>query len=93
VYSSDLGLGCSTAWSISDCRASNIPINNLSDSIEELERNTDLSPQYRINFKKYSYNGTDSFMCEWDTTYEPNPARIGLTYGRNHIIINAKGPY
>jgi hypothetical protein len=87
------GLGCSTAWSISDCLASNIPINNLTVSINRLESATDLSPQYRINFKKYRYNGTDPFMCEWDTTYEPNFARSGLTYGRNHIIINAQGPY
>lgn len=87
------GLGCSTAWSISDCLASNIPINNLTVTINRLESVTDLSPQYRIMFKKYRYNGNDPFMCEWDTTYEPNFARSGLTYGRNHIIINAQGPY
>jgi hypothetical protein len=91
------GLGCSTAWSISDCLASNIPINNLAYTIEDLEAATDLSPQYRIVFKKYSYNEDETIedprMCEWDTTYEPNFARSGLTYGRNHIIINAQGPY
>ena len=46
------GLGCSTAWSIADCLASNIPINNLAYTIEELESVTDLNPQYRIKFKK-----------------------------------------
>ena len=35
---------------------SNIPINNLAYTIEDLESITDLSPQYRIKFKKYSYN-------------------------------------
>jgi hypothetical protein len=95
------GLGCSTAWSISSCVVAQTPINNLSYTIEELETITNLSPQYRIQFKKYLYNeqlnqgiqGEDPRMCEWDTTYEPNTARSGLTYGRNHIIINAQGPY
>jgi hypothetical protein len=60
-----------------------------------------MDPNYHVKFEKYNIQfdavfdqiNRDTELCPWDTTYEPNSARSGLTYGRNHIIINAQGPY
>ena len=50
--------------------------------------------KYNIMFDDvFDQLNRDTELCPWDTTYEPNSARSGLTYGRNHIIIKAQGPY
>ena len=93
--------GCDVAWSVADCVQANIPINPLSTTIDRLKEVSDLDPNYHVKFEKYNITFDDVFdqinrdteLCPWDTTYEPNSARSGLTYGRNHIIIKAQGPY
>tara|TARA_R110000868_G_scaffold74242_1_gene214654 strand:+ start:173 stop:3877 length:3705 start_codon:yes stop_codon:yes gene_type:complete len=93
--------GCDVAWSVGDCVQANVPINSLSTTIDRLKEVSDLDPNYHLKFEKYNIQFDDVFdqinrdteLCPWDTTYEPNSARSGLTYGRNHIIIKAQGPY
>lgn len=83
---------CDHAWSSQNCETPNIDLESYSYSKQRIQSTSNLSPKYRVNISKYNIAENDTDWCGWDTTYKPNPARSGLSGGRNHIIINAQGP-
>jgi hypothetical protein len=83
--------GCDYAFTVQDCEVVNIPVTSFSERICNTKLATTLNPKYRIKFRKYEVDENDDQWCYWDTTYQPNPARAGLTYGRSHIIITPQG--